>query len=80
MDGMRQFELIDNLEAYGTARAVLMKFNGSTYVRSAEQITVQDFIGSHGDRGDRGYTFFSTESNRWEVAAGLFQHAPANRW
>jgi hypothetical protein len=80
MEGLRQFELLEDLQPNETARAVLMKFNGSTYVRSDEVVLLHDFIGSHGERTNRGYAFKSEESGHWEVASGLFQNAPANRW
>jgi hypothetical protein len=80
MQGLRQFELLEDLQPHETARAVLMKFNGSNYVRSDEVVELHDFIGSHGERSDRGYAFKSEESGHWEVASGLMQPVPLNRW
>ncbi|MBS0266373.1 MAG: hypothetical protein JSS02_30865 [Planctomycetes bacterium] len=73
MAGIRQFELLEDLAPGRSARAVILKWNGQTYVRSPQIIELHDFIGTHGDRGDRGYMFLSDESGRWEVAAGLFE-------
>ena len=80
MNELRQFELLEDLEPYESARAALMKFDGSTYVRSNEAIVVTDFIGSHGEITDRGYAFKSEESGLWEVAYGLQQKSPTSRW
>lgn len=73
MHPLRQFELIEDLAPGRKAQAILLKWNGSKYVRTKETVELYDFVGSHGDRGDRGYCFFSTESNHWEAASGLFE-------
>lgn len=72
MQGMRRFELREDLRAYGSAKAVLLKWNGNQYIPSrAEEITVYDFVGQHGSKRDRGYCFLSEESGLWEAACGL---------
>jgi hypothetical protein len=73
MGPMRQFELLEDLSSGRSARAVLLEWNGDTYVRSKQVIVLHDFVGQHGDRGDRGYAFHSPESQRWEVACGLYE-------
>jgi hypothetical protein len=73
MAGIRQFELLENLGAGRSARAVLLKWNGQRYAPSGEKIEIHEFVGTHGDKGDRGYAFFSEESNRWEAVSGLFE-------
>ncbi|HWA97645.1 MAG TPA: hypothetical protein VG713_04110 [Pirellulales bacterium] len=70
---MRQFELLEALPPGRTARAVLLKWDGHKYVRTAEVIELHDFVGGHGERGDRGYGFYSQESGRWEAASGLYE-------
>ncbi len=70
---MRQFELLEDLRPGGNAKAVLLTWDGSRYVRSREIIVLHEFVGVHGNRGDRGYCHFSPESERWEAAAGLYQ-------
>lgn len=77
---IRQFELLEDLRPEGQARAVLMRWNGEIYVRSQETIELFDVIRTHGDRGDRGYCFFSADSNRWESLSGLFQQIPGNEF
>ena len=69
--GMRHFELLDDLREGESAPAVLLKWNGQRYVRTAEKVEIFDFVGQHGDRGDRGYGFLSPESGKWEVTSGL---------
>jgi hypothetical protein len=72
MQGMRKFELQENLEPNGSAKAVLLKWNGSRYVPSpSEPVVVYDFVGQHGIRRDRGYCFLCEESGQWEAACGL---------
>jgi hypothetical protein len=73
MFGLKQFELLEDLRPGDRARAVLMTWNGQRYVRSHETIEVIDFVGQHGNAGDRGYAFLSPESGRWEVACGLYE-------
>ena len=73
MQQMRVFQLLEDLQPFDSARAVLLKYNGKEYVRTSEEIRVHEHVGSHGDRGERGYTFLSTESECWEVASGVFQ-------
>ncbi|MES2790814.1 MAG: hypothetical protein V4719_14475 [Planctomycetota bacterium] len=76
MNGIRCFELLEDLLPNGTAKAVLLVWNGSDYVRSTQTIVIHDFVSSHGDRGDRGYAFQSSESKNWESLSGLFQRVP----
>lgn len=73
MQGMRQFELLENLRSAESAQAVLLVWNGRYYARTKQVIEVFDFVGQHGCRGDRGYAFLSPESGRWEVACGLHE-------
>jgi hypothetical protein len=76
MDGIRCFELMEDLPPEGIAKAVLLRWNGARYVRSKHVIEVRDFVQVHGNRGDRGYGIHSPESGYWEALAGLFQQAP----
>jgi hypothetical protein len=72
MQGLRKFELQENLEPNGSAKAVLLKWNGARYVLSqTEAVVVYDYVGQHGSRRDRGYCFLSEESGQWEAACGL---------
>ena len=73
MGPMRQFELLEDLSSGRSARAVLLEWNGRQYVRSKQIVELYDFVGVHGDRGDRGYMFYSPESQRWEAACGLYE-------
>jgi hypothetical protein len=73
MQSMRLFQLLDDLEPFHSARAVLLKYNGHEYVKTPEIVRVHEYIGSQGERGDRGYAFLSPESELWEVASGVFQ-------
>jgi hypothetical protein len=73
MQGMRQFELMEDLRAGGSAPAALLVWNGRYYARTKQIIEVFDFVGQYGCRGDRGYAFLSTESGLWEVACGLHE-------
>ena len=73
MGPMRQFELLEDLNSGRTARAALLEWNGHQYVRSRQIVEVCDFVGLHGDRGDRGYMYYSPESQRWEVTGGLYE-------
>jgi hypothetical protein len=70
---MRQFELLEDLGAGRSARAALLEWNGRKYVRSRQIVELFDFVGMHGDRGDRGYMFYSPESQRWEAACGQYE-------
>ena len=72
MSDLRMFELIEPLQAEGSASARLLVWNGSRYVPEGNPIAVFDFVGSHGMPGDRGYCFMSSRSRRWEAASGLF--------
>jgi hypothetical protein len=79
MQGMRKFELQENLEPNGSAKAVLLKWNGKKYVLStSEPVVVFDFVGQHGTKRDRGYCFLSDESGQWEAACGLSE--PVAQW
>ena len=73
MQGLKQFELLDDLRPNDTARAVLLSWNGQRYVRSRQAIEVVDFVGQHGHAGDRGYAFQSPDSGLWEAACGLYE-------
>jgi hypothetical protein len=73
MQPMRVFQLLEDLEPFRSARANLLRYNGKDYVLTGEVVRVHEYLGSHGDRGDRGYAFLSTESELWEVASGVFQ-------
>lgn len=76
MNGIRCFELLEDLAPEGSANAVLLRWDNGRYVRSNERIVVTDFAKTHGDRGDRGYAFHSPDSGKWEALSGLFQQAP----
>jgi hypothetical protein len=78
MTTLRQFELLEDLKPFGSARAVLLRWNGDRYVRSNEEIEVFEFVGTHGDRRNRGYARHSDESNRWEAVGGL--HETIESW
>ena len=77
MNGIRCFELMEDLRPRGSAQAVLLRWHEGRYVRTAERIVINDFVDTHGDRGDRGYAFESSESGKWEALSGLFQQAPS---
>ncbi len=76
MQGLRRFELLENLDAGGVAKAALLRWDGERYVRSKQVIDLCEFVGIHGVKGDRGFAFLSAESGRWEAACGLSQQAP----
>jgi hypothetical protein len=78
MSDLRQFELLEDLRPFGSADAVLMKWNGGQYVRTQEKIQIFDFIGARGDRHDRGYARQSMESLKWEAISGLQE--PKESW
>jgi hypothetical protein len=69
----KPFELLEDLRPGQSAKAVLLRWDGGKYVRSDNHIDLNEFVGTHGDRGDRGYCFYSDESKRWEAASGLFE-------
>ncbi|HEY4309254.1 MAG TPA: hypothetical protein VGN12_07360 [Pirellulales bacterium] len=72
MSGIRIFELLEELIADSSARARLLRWSGREYSSaSLLTVTVHDFVGEHGVRGDRGYCFFSEDSQRWEVLGTL---------
>jgi hypothetical protein len=73
MGKMRQFQLLEDLRPGGSARAILLRWDGAKYVPSDEEIELFEYVGLHGDRGDRGYCCFSDESNHWEAASGLYE-------
>lgn len=66
------FELTEELESGRTAEARLLKWDGAKYILSRKTITIYDFVGSHGQVGDRGYCVQSVMSQQWEVVSGLF--------
>lgn len=76
MNGVRCFELMEDLSPEGTAKAILLRWNGDRYVRSRETIEVRDFVHIHGNRGDRGYAILSDESGLWMALGGLYQQVP----
>ncbi|HEY2838550.1 MAG TPA: hypothetical protein VGJ26_05350 [Pirellulales bacterium] len=76
MQGLRRFELLENLESGGVAKAALLVWEGERYVRSKQIIDLHEFVGIHGLRGDRGFAFLSAESGKWEAASGLSQQIP----
>lgn len=78
MATLRQFELLEDLKPFGSAKAVLLAWNGTKYVRSNEEIEVFEFVGIHGDRRDRGFARHSPESQLWEAVGGL--HEPVESW
>ena len=69
---LKMFELVDALEAGGSAQAQLLKWNGKTYVPFGAMITLHEYVGEYGIADDRGYCFQSPESGQWEVVSGLF--------
>ncbi len=73
MGMLRPFELMEDLPPGGRAKATLLRWDGMKYSRSREVIDLFEFVGIHGDKGDRGYAFYSPESQRWEAACGLYQ-------
>lgn len=77
MNGIRCFELLEDLRAGEEAQAVLLRWHNGRYIRTSEKIVVNDFVRTSGDRGDRGYAFKSEESGKWEALSGLFQQAPS---
>ncbi|REK18874.1 MAG: hypothetical protein DWQ37_03460 [Planctomycetota bacterium] len=73
MAGLRVFELLEPLEPLRSAKAVLLVWNEMHYVvHDGEEVELHDFVGEHGEKGDRGYCHLSDESGRWEVITGLF--------
>ena len=77
MNGIRSFELMEDLAPSSSAKAVLLKWNGQHYVRSTDVVELHEFVQTHGARGDRGYAFKSPESGLWEALSGLYQQVPA---
>ncbi len=76
MQGLRQFELIENLEPRSVAKAALLRWDGRRYVRTTEVVELHEFVGIHGSKGDRGFAYLSPESGYWEAASGLYQQVP----
>jgi hypothetical protein len=76
MQGLRRFELLENLEPGSVAKAVLLSWDGERYTRSKTVIDLHEFVGIHGLRGDRGFALLSDESGKWEAASGLSQQSP----
>jgi hypothetical protein len=76
MNGLRPFELVEDLVCGRPAKAVLLSWNGDRYVRTEEEIELSEFVGLQGSRGDRGYGFLSPHSHRWEAVGGVNQAAP----
>lgn len=78
MNELRQFELLEDLRPFGSAKASLLRWNGARYVVTADEIEVFDFIGTQGQRKDRGYTRFIPESTKWEAISTL--SSPTANW
>ena len=76
MQGLRRFELLENLDPGSVAKAVLLSWDGQRYARSKTVIDLHEFVGIHGLRGDRGFALLSDESGKWEAASGLSQQSP----
>lgn len=72
MHDLRIFQLMDSLEAGRQAPAVLLAWDGVRYMPSETAIELFDFVGQHGQRGDRGYCALSPQSGLWEVVSGLY--------
>lgn len=53
------FELKQTLLAHGTAKAWLLDFSGNTPQVTNNEITVQDYMGIHGEPNDVGSAFLS---------------------
>jgi hypothetical protein len=73
MNDLRQFELLEELRPGESAKAILLRWDGAHYVRSRDEIDLFEFVGTRGERGDRGYARFSPESRHWELMSNLFQ-------
>ena len=78
MSNLRQFELLEDLKPYGSARAALLTWNGEKYIRTNEVIEVFEFVGTHGHRRDRGFARHSDESQKWEAMGGMQE--PVSSW
>jgi hypothetical protein len=76
MQGLRQFELMEDLEPGRSAHAALLRWDGRRYVRTTEIVELHEFVGIHGSKGDRGFGFLSPDSGHWEAACGLYQQVP----
>jgi len=71
MAQLQLFELVDALEPGKRAKAVLLKWTGTTYSsRGGKPILLYSFVGSQGVAGDRGYCFLG-DSDRWEAVGPL---------
>ncbi|HEV3137367.1 MAG TPA: hypothetical protein VGZ26_05675 [Pirellulales bacterium] len=71
MSQIQIFELVDALEPGKQAKALMLKWNGTSYTsRGAKPILVYSFTGAHGVAGDRGYCLLGG-SARWEVVGGV---------
>ncbi len=71
MNTLRQFELLEDLRPFGSAKAVLLAWNGDKYVRTNEEVQIFEFVGTHGSRRNRGFARQSEESHRWEAVGGM---------
>ena len=71
MNDMQQFELLQDLRPNGSAKAVLLRWDGSKYVRSKEVVELFEFVGLYGFRGHRCYARLSPDSGRWEAVGGM---------
>lgn len=78
MNGLQQFELLEDLRPFGSAKAVLLRWNGRQYIRTNEEIELFEFVGTHGYRRNRGYARYSEESSKWEAMGGMQE--PVDSW
>lgn len=78
MSNLRQFELLESLRPFGSAKAALLMWNGEKYVPTDEVVEIFEFVGTRGDRRSRGFARHSEESNLWEVVSGLQE--PVAAW
>ncbi|MDB5389889.1 MAG: hypothetical protein JWM11_5535 [Planctomycetaceae bacterium] len=78
MNTLRHFELLEDLNPFGNAKATLLKWNGEKYVRTNEEIEIFEFLGTFGVRRNRGLALHSDESKKWEAVGGMQE--PAESW
>ena len=52
---------------------MLLRWDGAKYVPSGEEIELFEYVGVYGDRGARGYCWYSEESKHWEATGGLHE-------
>ena len=75
MQGIRQYQLLEDLRPGRSAKAALLRWDAKQerYITTKEQIEIFEFVGTHGDKGDRGYGYLSPDSGRWETVSGLYE-------